>query len=254
MDKQSTTALKAPQLLASSVRRVRIWVVAVSFIMGLSGGAALMWLLSTTKVSPTRSAGLLDEVTQLSERLAAEQAENDSLRGQLVIEQSTIKGLELSLQQGEEKLGRLQEQLAFFDKLLPPGPQGSISIRAFDAEVVGHLLRYRLLLQRNAASGKVFEGTFRFTAEGLQEGKRVSLNLQAATRAPEEINGSSTATLEVDRSTVAGNSNFELSFEQFNRSGGWLAIPENFIPQSLSVYIQEGNTLRASRKIEITTP
>lgn len=232
---------------------MRAVVFLVIFILGLSIGAALVWWLKAAAVDPV-SADLQGEVLRLNERIVTEQAENDVLRSQLVIEQSTIKGLELSVQQGEGKIGRLQEQLAFFEKLLPPGPQGSISIRAFDAEVVGHLVRYRLLLQRNATSGKPFEGTLSFTAEGKQDAKVVSLSLQAATQVSDEIDNSSAATLELERSVVAGDSSFELSFEQFNRSEGWLAIPNNFIPQSLSVHIKEGNTLRVSRKIEVTMP
>ncbi len=221
-----------------------------ALIVGLAVGAGCTWLFTAT--STTAPAYPYEEIQQLNERLLTEQAESDTLRGQLVIEQSTIKGLEVSLQQGQAEIGRLQEQLAFFEKLLPPGPQGSISIRAFDAEVVGHLLRYRLLLQRNAAGNNLFEGALSFTAQGMQDGKATTLTLQAATRIPDEADTVSPA-LNGDIS-VEGESSFQLSFEQFNRSAGWLAIPENFIPQSLSVHIQEGNTLRVSRKIDITPP
>ena len=170
----------------------------LAFIIGAGVGAILVWLFTTTSTPMPEYPH--EEIQKLNERIVVEQAESDTLRGQLVIEQSTIKGLESSLQQGQKEIGRLQEQLAFYQKLLPPGPQGAISIRAFDVEVVGHLLRYRLLLQRHAAGDKPFEGTLSFTAKGIQDGKAVTLTLRAAKELSEQANAIDPTLLEEDES------------------------------------------------------
>lgn len=226
--------------------------VLVGFLLGALLGAGLLWMFTAN--SSAEQPYPHEEIQRLNERIIIEQAESDTLRGQLIIEQSTIKGLEASLQQGQREIGRLQEQLAFYEQLLPPGPQGAISIRAFDAEVVGKLIRYRVLLQRNASSDKAFEGSLSFSAEGTQGGEVVSLSLNAATRIPDEARSANVAELAEQPGELSDSSNFELRFEQFNRSGGWLTIPEDFVPHSLTVHVHEGDRLRASRPLELAAP
>ncbi|WP_213031043.1 hypothetical protein, partial [Acinetobacter baumannii] len=60
------------------------------------------------------------------------QSEFEGLRGQLVLEESTRKGLEKSLLATQTELAQTREQLAFYEQLLPPGPSGSVTVRALD--------------------------------------------------------------------------------------------------------------------------
>src|SRR5690606_15537142 len=79
----------------------------------------------------------------------------------------------------QTELGRARDQLAFFDQLLPPGPKGSISIRALDVQQLGPSLQYKVLLMRNAQVDTLFEGHMQFTASGTQaDGKQEKVILK----------------------------------------------------------------------------
>src|SRR5690606_13747977 len=94
----------------------------------------------------------------------------DALQGKFLVEESTRKSLEVTLQETQAELGRARDQLAFFDRLLPPGPNGSISIRALDFEPRGPTLLYKVLLMRNAPGAEPFAGRLQFIAKGVAAG------------------------------------------------------------------------------------
>src|SRR5690606_27665131 len=128
--------------------------VLIGFLLGALLGAGLLWMFTAN--SSAEQPYPHEEIQRLNERIIIEQAESDTLRGQLIIEQSTIKGLQASLWYGQRESGRWQEQLALSEQQLPPGPQGAMRIRGFDADVVCKLTRYRVLSQRNASCDKAF--------------------------------------------------------------------------------------------------
>lgn len=199
--------------------------------------------------------------------LDAAQGRLDALQAQLTVEQSTRKGLEGTLQSTQDELGRVHDQLAFFDQLLPPGPNGSVNVRAFDVEQQGSLLMYRVLLMRNAPDSGEFKGTMQFTARGTQNGKEVQMELK-----PAEVSASpsapampgSAASGDVAslvegygsslRNQAASVSPLALSFEQFQRSGGALQIPAGFVPKAITLKVLEGSTVRVSRSVNMPAP
>lgn len=174
--------------------------------------------------------------------LARTQAELDAVHGSLVLEESTRKGLEATLQATQLELGKARDQLAFFDQLLPPGPKGAISIRALEIERLGPNLQYRALLMRNGPEGAPFSGTMQFMAKGLQNGKSVKMELHAAL-AP----GLSTV-----GSAAAPADGLALSFDQYQRSGGLLSVPQGFEPQTVTLNVLEGNSVRVSRTVNLS--
>src|SRR5690606_7320917 len=98
----------------------------------------------------------------------------------LVVEESTRKGLEASLQALQSELGQTRDQLAFYDQLLPPGPKGAISIRALEVERLGPTLQFRALLMRNAQDDSPFSGRMQFVASGKQDdGQEAKITLKA---------------------------------------------------------------------------
>ncbi|NHC60747.1 DUF6776 family protein [Paenalcaligenes suwonensis] len=229
-----------------SFGRILSWCFAL--LLGVAAGMAIDdWILP----EPSTQQDYAPQVAmqQLQQQLLQEQQVADTLRGQLQVEQGAIKGLEDELQKMQQEKSRLGEQLAFYETLLPPGPQGTISIRAFDVEMVGPLLRYKVLLQRSMVNGKPFDGAIYFTAEGQQDGKPATITLEEATaelpegQEPESTHGVPTA----------GKTQFPLSFEQFNRDQGWLVVPDGFEIRSLTMSVLEGKTVRASRKVELNT-
>src|SRR5690606_37152557 len=65
-------------------------------------------------------------VAQSYRDINALQTQLDALEGQLAVEQSTRKSLEVSLETAQSELASTRERLAFFDRLLPPGPNGAV--------------------------------------------------------------------------------------------------------------------------------
>jgi len=227
----------APSRPASTGRRA--WACVAALVLGVAAGAAIgrLWgqydagrdyarLQAQYQQSVARSAG----------DLAGLHAKVDMLQGQLAVEQSTRVGLEASLQQAQSELGQARDRLAFYDQLLPPGPKGSIGIRAFEVRAQGPVLHYRVLLMRNASGDAPFKGSMQFVATGMQQGKTVKIILEPAQAAGGQG---------VQPGALA------LEFDQFQRSQGLLSLPDGFIPETVTLDIFEGKTLRASGSADV---
>ena len=181
-------------------------------------------------------------VTQSQADLDNLQAKVDLLQGQLAVEKSTRTGLEASLQKNQAELGQARDQLAFYDQLLPAGPKGAISVRAFDVQMQGNTLQYRVLLMRNAPGDAPFNGLMQFVANGMQHGKAVKIRLEPV-RANSGPAGDGRDT---------GSGEFALKFDQFQRSRGLLSLPDGFIPKTVTLDILEGKAVRVSRSANVT--
>lgn len=222
-----------------------LWLVFPVFLLGLvvGGVGARFWFNDQAsqeyKVVRQELETLLE---QSRSSLAQANSQLDAVQGQLMVEESTRKGLEASLQDSQAELGRANEQLAFFNQLLPPGPAGSVSIRALDIERQGPILQYKVLLMRTGADGKPFKGVMQFVATGSQQGKTVKIELPAV-KLP--------VAASADAGDNAETNGLELSFDQFQRSGGFLSIPEDFTPQTVTLNVLEGATVRMSRTVNL---
>ncbi len=226
-------------------RRNTYALVSLALVAGLvlGAGSVQVWVSSQTgRVDDAAKQTLALALDETRAELSKTNAQLDALEGQLTVEESTRKGLEASLQQAQAELGRARDQLAFFDQLLPPGPAGAVSIRALDIEQQGPNLRYRVLLMRNSAEEVPFKGLMQFVAKGSRQGKPVKIVLQAA-QLPGNL-----STANADTST----SGFEVGFDQFQRSGGLLSIPDGFQPQTITLNVLEGNRVRVSRTVNLS--
>jgi len=218
------------------------------------GGVAGYWLASTLgEESAARKLQQLktqfDVVTSQNQYDYQVLKSNlDAVEGQLLVEQSTRKSLEATLQATQEELGRARDQLAFFDRLLPPGPSGSISIRALDIQAKGPTLSYKVLLMRNAPGQEAFTGQLQFVAKGKLGGESIELTLQPATS---ERNNSAPEELSSSDGEPSNQGPLALQFEQFQRSEGLLALPENFEPLTVTLNVLEGKTMRVSRTVSL---
>ncbi|MDS1140387.1 hypothetical protein RE432_08050 [Pusillimonas sp. SM2304] len=188
------------------------------------------------------------ELDSSQDQLAGARAQVDALLGQLVVEESTRKGLEASLQATQAELGRARDQLAFFDQLLPPGPKGAISIRALEVERIGPTLQYRVLLMRNAQDGAPFRGHMQFVAKGKQQdGAQAEVTLK-----PVLAPGAAETVADAGGQAAVDTGEFALSFDEFQRGGGLLSIPDGFTPQAVTLNVLEGNKLRVSRTVDLS--
>lgn len=175
-------------------------------------------------------------------------ANMDTLQGRLLVEESTRKSLEATLQSTQEELGRARDQLAFFDRLLPPGPNGAVSIRALDFEPHGPTLSYKVLLMRNAPGMDAFVGQLQFVASGTLGGEKAELVLQPAT-----ASGAGDVTSDVPEpdADALAQGPLALQFEQFQRSEGLLTLPDGFQAATITLNVLEGKTLRVSRTVSL---
>ncbi|TAL84380.1 MAG: hypothetical protein EPN46_04805 [Candidimonas sp.] len=181
-------------------------------------------------------------VAQGQTDLAAAQAKADLLGGQLAVEKSTRSGLEATLKKTQDNLAQTRDQLAFYDQLLPVGPKGTISVRAFEVRLQGAALSYRVLLMRNAPGDTPFSGVMQFVAKGLQRGKVVQIKLEPAQ--------ADAANAPAGKRSAAEDE-FALKFDEFARSQGLLALPDGFVPQAVTLNVLEGTALRASNSANV---
>jgi hypothetical protein len=132
--------------------------------------------------------------------------------------------------------------LAFFEQLLPLGPDGVLEIRGLRVGHDGSALKYKVLLMRSGHSaGAPFTGTLSFKGQGVLLGEPVTVDLVPMQAKPEsESNGES------DELTPL---NFK--FEQYFRREGVLGMPEDFEVEHVTVNVQVGDTVIASRTVEI---
>lgn len=183
-----------------------------------------------------------------------------SADGEVVVERAAREELEAQLRASQAELGRVRDQLAFYEQLLPPGPAGAIDIRGAEFARVGSDLRYRVLMMRSGRSESPFSGELRFVANGIQQGQTVSVELQPQ-RVKTEESAAPGAVLPaaaggaVDAAAPAdpgnGASLLTVHFDHFQRSQGVLALPEGFVPESVTISVLEGSNVRATREVQL---
>lgn len=169
----------------------------------------------------------------------------DTADGELVIERSARQELETQLHAAQAEIGRVRDQLAFYEQLLPPGPEGTVDIRGAQIDREGGGLRYKVLLMRSGRNGGTpFAGALRFQATGVLKGETVTVDL-----APMQVKAEAGPVTATGDSTTAAS--LALQFDQYQRSQGILAVPEGFVPESVTVSVLEGETVRASRSVKL---
>ncbi|MBY6347104.1 hypothetical protein E5C31_14140 [Providencia rettgeri] len=235
------------QTVAPSRSRGGASIIALAVLVGVLLGGGGLWLYRSLTQPADQSEQIqlaMQNLTRSQQALQQIQSEFEGLRGQLVLEESTRKGLEKSLLATQTELAQTREQLAFYEQLLPPGPSGSVTVRALDVSKRGDLLEYKVVLQRNAPEGKTFSGRLQFQLTGRQGGKTVKIDLSPSS-------GPDSALAE---SSVEQIDPLVLNFNQFQRAMGWLALPPDFEPTALTLNVLEGSVIRASRQEKIAQP
>jgi len=229
--------------------------------LGLALGAAGGYFYAQKRYKP-KDAVVLDAsqwaaqqeaVRQQAAALRYTRGQLDKADGELVIERAARQELETQLRASEAEVGRVRDQLAFYEQLLPPGPEGAVDIRGMEVERAGGGLRYRVLLMRSGRPGAPFSGSLRFQATGVLHGETVTVDLQ-----PMQVKGEtataeagSAQTVEAAGAGQPGPGLMPLQFDQYQRSQGVLALPEGFVPESITVSVLEGDIVRASRSAKL---
>jgi len=186
--------------------------------------------------------------SELETQIRDAQARAEQTRSELTIERSARAELEKNLGQLQVELGRLKDHLAFYEQLLPPGPQGSIALRAVELERNGLNLNYRVLLMRSGKPGERVSARLKFVASGMVGEKEVEVNLLPLQAIPDQNVTSNTAA--AAGSTDVADS-LRLSFEQFQRSQGVLAVPSDMKVKFVTVQVLDGDIVLASRRVDL---
>lgn len=209
-------------------KKMGLIVVLSSAVVGVVIGAAVMYFLQS---SSSDSQQLNVQLQQKTEQLQQAQLQVQTLATQMSLDQATQDALEQLLHQKQNEVGKLQEQLAFYEHLLPLSDKGTVHIRALDLSPQSeNVINYRLLLQRPAGLDR-FKGHIQFTAHGQLDGDSVTIVLNSAGADP----ANSTA----------------IEFDQFLRTAGLLQIPEGLIIDAVTLHIYQGKQLRATHKITL---
>lgn len=243
---QPATPSPAAQASAGRVRHL-LWLLVVLLALGV--GAAAGYRAAALYLDQDRAAISKEQLTALRASVAQREAEIrflraqlDSSDGEIAVERAARKELETQLLGQQTELGRVGDQLAFYEQLLPPGQKGALDIRGAEFSRQGPGLRYRVLLMRNGADSGGFVGSLQFMATGSQRGKPVTLELQ-----PLQVRADGS----VAPSTDAGKEMLRLNFDQYVRSQGVLAVPGGFVPESVTIRVLDGDTVRATRNVEL---
>lgn len=183
-----------------------------------------------------------DALAQLREEIRQSQGGLDASASELMVERAARQELENQLKNAQAETAWANERLAFFEQLLPPGPEGALEIRGLQVEHDGPGLKYKVLLMRSGhTAGATFTGVLSFKGKGLLNGEPATVDLVPMQAKPKKQAGGA--------SDKPAPRTFE--FEQYFRGEGVLALPEGFIPEHVTVNVQEGNTVRASRTVGV---
>lgn len=257
--------------MAKVVGRASVWVLCGGVLLFVLGGlfATLVMQGPATAVRQlqlqlrTERAALLQERSELEAERAQTQSPFHQAERALLTERAARLELEKILASVQSELGRTQDQLAFFEDLLPPGPQGALDIRAVDLEQHAEGLRYRVLLMRSGKATKHFVGALQFVATGHCRGEVdaaeqiIVLQPLLAALAQDALKGAGAQSQQAlaqqaqQQVVEAQRAALRLDFAQFQRGQGLLALPPRFAPKSVTVRVLEGDIVLASKVVAL---
>jgi hypothetical protein len=239
------------------VRQAHLWVL---------GGAAFLFVLGGLLVAcfrqgpvaesqqlqlRTERAALLQQRFELEAERTQVTSQFNEMQRALLTERATRLELEKILTNVQTELGRTQDQLAFFEDLLPPGPQGALDIRAVEIAQHAEGLQYRVLLMRSGKATKPFVGTLQFIAKGYCRVAGVvaeqTIVLQPLLAEAPQVQTQPPGAKQTEAQQVA----LGLEFAQFQRGQGLLALPPGFAPKFVTVRVLEGGIVLASKVVAL---
>lgn len=192
-----------------------------------------------------KAEALQAQIEPLALRASDTQAELNTTTGRLNIAEAARERLAQDLLTAQEEGARLRDNLAFFEQLIPSGPQeAGLNIRAVEFVPQGNTVEYRVLLMRTTPATSDFEGRLQFSATGLQDGRSATIVLESLAPAP-------TSTGSAYAGKLAPANPLALNFRQYQRSHGLLALPPDFVPDAITVQVLEGKTIRIQHTVKL---
>lgn len=213
-------------------------------------------------------------LTQAGIDLEALQERYNRLRAKSLLDEALVLQYSQELEKLNNELTKLQQELAFYEEMVPAGPDGVVTIRAFEARQEMQHITVRVLLSLSGRGvQQPFEGQLRFLASGLRDGEQVEIVLYPAIsvvpqatpelglradseaglglrveQAPESTTEDTPAITEQQLIALSRDL-FEVRFDRILRREGVLEVPVGFVPESVMVQVLEGNRVKVSERV-----
>jgi hypothetical protein len=225
----------APKLKVSTHVTWRLRIVRFAVLFAIVGSLAL-WTYNLGRGMNVFGVSIsAEQAHTLKLQMAKAQAERDrtvaaleAAESQLAIERAAHKQLAAQVQSLTSENARMEEDLAFFDSLLPAGPVSEgVSIRRLKMELLpSNQFRYRLLIMRRGNSERDFAGSLALSLTVMQDGKPTVLHFPGKDDKPEP---------------------FRLEFRRYQRIEGILTLPEGAQVKNVQARVLENGKLRAQQ-------
>lgn len=214
------------------------WAV-VAIVMGFCAAIAL-WafelgkdIAGLEKVSQKDLERLRGQVVVLQDELSRVQLERDQAQKAALTVDTLIKAEKAAqeslleqVRQLEQTNRALQDDLGFFEKLIPSTGAAGISVRGLQAEMQGlNKLKWQVLLIQSSKNTTVFNGRLEMTFSGLEGGRNWSAGLPTGAMV--------------------------VKVEQYGRMQGVLDVPPNVVVKQVTVRLMEGTNLRATHSVKL---
>lgn len=172
-------------------------------------------------------------------------------RADLFIERASRIALEKSLSQLRGELSDTQEQLVFYEQLIPPAPSGVVGLRAIDLNLQDDAISFRVLLMRSGQSGSRFSGVLQFVATGSLEGFNDTQSLVLTQLRINQSGDQIESKQHTDTLAQPFGEGLRLDFDRFQRSEGVLGVPPGFVPKHVTVRVLKGSIVHASKRVDL---
>lgn len=181
----------------------------------------------------------MQQVTALTQQVQSLQRERDQLRSKadaaesaIHIEHSMQQQLASQIKELEAENGRLKDDLAFFESMLPTGTGlKEVAIQRLEGELLApNRLRYRLLVRQGARDHR-FSGTLQLAVTVQQHGVSTVLVFPRH----DEV--------DVDK--------YKLEFKYYQRVEGVLNVPEGAVIKAIQARVLENGKVRAQQSANL---
>ncbi len=144
----------------------------------------------------------------------------------LTSEKAAQEKLMLQIKQLESDKLRLQDDLGFFEKLIPAPGRDGIAIRSLQAELRdGKEVKWQALVIQASKNATEFNGRLELSLTGIQNGKPWSAAMPAATQM--------------------------LKLKQYGRVEGVLELPPQTVVKGLTAKVMDGTLTKATQTIKL---
>ena len=201
-------------------------------MLGFSAAVAL-WAFELGKNIAGLDTGSRDELRQLRGEVKELRADRDKSQtitntsgSLLTAEKAAQEKMAIQIKQLEADNLALQNDLGFFEKLLPASGFDGVTIRSLQAETLSDTqLKWQVLVIQPVKNAPGFNGKLELTVSGTLDGKSWMVNLPGGPQV--------------------------LQFKQYRRIEGVLDLPSQALVQTVTAKVMEGAAVRSVQTFKL---